>query len=132
MKNILFFLLLSVFGFGQKQNFCKISESDLLKFSTNLISKNINLESKKTQLGYVIKSDEITLLFKKDAENYSLLKIYGNSDIVKNIWLNNFNEKYVEESTEYSNTVLKTDNLDARLQYKSEKYYIEIYKCLNN
>lgn len=132
MKNILFFLLLSVFGFGQKQNFCKLYESDLLKFSTNLISKNINLESKKTQLGYVIKSDEITLLFKKDAENYSLLKIYGNSDIVKNIWLNNFNEKYVEESTEYSNTVLKTDNLDARLQYKNEKYYIEIYKCLNN
>ncbi len=132
MKNILFFLLLSVFGFAQKQNFCKLYESDLLKFSTNLISKNINLESKKTQLGYVIKSDEITLLFKKDAEHYSLLKIYGNSDIVKNIWLNNFNEKYVEESTEYSNTVLKTDNLDARLQYKSEKYYIEIYKCLNN
>jgi hypothetical protein len=132
MKKILFFLLLSVFGFGQKQNFCKLYESDLLKFSTNLISKNINLESKKTQLGYVIKSDEITLLFKKDAEHYSLLKIYGNSDIVKNIWLNNFNEKYNEGSTEYSNTVLKTDNLDARLQYKSEKYYIEIYKCLNN
>lgn len=132
MKKMLFFLLLSIFSFGQKQNFCKLYESDLLKFSTNLISKNINLESKKTQLGYVIKSDEITLLFKKDAENYSLLKIYGNSDIVKNIWLNNFNEKYVEESTEYSNTVLKTDNLDARLQNKSEKYYIEIYKCLKN
>lgn len=129
MKKILFFLLLSVFCFAQKQPICKISESDLLKFSTELISSNTNLESKKTQLGYVIKSDDITLLFKKNIENYSLLKVYGNSDKVKNIWLNNFNEKYSEGSPEYSNTVLKTDNIDARLQSKSDNFYIEIYKC---
>lgn len=132
MKKLIITLLFTNLVFAQKQPICKISESDLLKFSTEFISKNTNLESKKTQLGYVIKSDDVTLLYKKDAENYSLLKVYGNSDKVKNIWLNNFNEKYSEGSTEYSNTVLKTDNIDARLQSKSEKYYIEIYKCLKN
>lgn len=132
MKKLLITLLFTNFAFGQKQNICKISESDLLKTSLNIISIDAPSESKKTQLGYVFKYDDITLLFKKNGKYYSLLKVYGNSDKVKSIWLNNFNEKYSEANTEYSNTVLKTDNIDVRLQSKSNVYYIEIYKCFNN
>jgi len=134
MKKLILLLLLSGFAFGQQINICNLSENDLQPFSEKITSDyGIKISNtKKTKLGFVVKFDDnLQVTFVNIAGQYSLNNITGKTEIVKRIWKSFFNPGYSETSEEYSNTILKQNGGDVRLQESQNQFYIEKYSCRN-
>lgn len=133
MKKIILLLLLSGFAYGQQINICNLSENDLQSFSQNLAGSGIKISnSKKTDLGFVVRFDDnLKVTFTNDGGKYSLYSISGKSENVKNVWKSFFNPGYNEASEDYSNTILKQNGGDVRLQKSQDQFYIEKYSCRN-
>lgn len=133
MKKLLFLLLLSSLAYGQQIDICNLSENDLQPFSQNLAGSGIKISnSKKTDLGFVVKFDDnLKVTFTNDGGKYSLYNISGKSENVKNVWKSFFNPGYNEASEDYSNTILKQNGGDVRLQKSQDQFYIEKYSCRN-
>lgn len=134
MKKLLLLLLLSGFAYGQQINICNLSENELQPFSEKIASgSGIKISNtKKTDLGFVVKFDDnLKVTFTNYGGKYSLNNIKGKSEIVKNVWKSFFNPGYTENSEAYSNTILKQNGGDVRLQESQNQFYIEKYSCRN-
>lgn len=119
----LFFIFIPLFVFGQQSKICNISESEIAsksKIITGLDAK----ELKKTKLGYVYETADLTLLYVKVNDAYNLSKIKGNNDAVKSAWLAFFGNTV-------ENPTIKRNGSDIRLQKYQDQFYIESYSCEN-
>lgn len=134
MKKLLLLILFSGFAYGQQINICNLSENDLQPFSEKIASgSGIKISNtKKTNLGFVVKFDDnLKVTFTNDGGKYSLYNITGNNQIVENIWTFFFNPGYSKTSEAYSNTILKQNGGDVRLQESQNQFYIQKYSCRN-
>ena len=129
MKKLLF-LFLPFFCFSQQIKTCNLPEGEALNLSKTILGSG-ELQTKKTKLGYVVKSEDATMLYTLASNNYNFYQIEGPNEFVKSIWKTYFNPGYSENATNYENTIQKKNGSDIRLQKSQDHYFIKLYSCAN-